>query len=154
MNTTTDINKKMAYHFEQLALLCRQQAQTKMTGDEVVEGPPQRETSDGEKPLWKHRYKVAPGHEGQLAMLIKATYEDGWYLKEDGERAESVEDVARYVGHCLGQDYTNWRQTLRGAVLPKCFVDFFDRLKHWIEKYKQSIKHENDPMKSAGTHRP
>jgi len=144
MKTTTEINEKMAQNLEQLALLCRQLAQATVVGDEVVVQPPQRKTSDEGKRLWKHRYTVAPGHEGHLAMLIKAAFDDGWFLKEDGSHATSVEDVAHYVGHCLGQDYPDWRQTLRGAVLPKCFINFILRLKHWIEKYRQSIKHEDD----------
>ena len=145
MKTTTEINEKMAQHYEQLALLHRQLAHATVTGDEVVVQPPQREPSDKGIRLWYHNYTVAPGHEGQLAMLIKAMFEDGWFLMEDGTLADSVEDVAHYLGHCLGQDYPNWRQTLRGAVLPKCYVDFFSRLEHKIEEYKTTIKHDNDP---------
>jgi hypothetical protein len=144
MKTTTEINEKMAQHYEQLALLHRQLAHATVTGDEVVVLPPQRETSDEGKRLWKHRYTVVSGHEGQFAMLIKAMFDDGWFLKEDGTRATSVEDVAHYVGHCLGQDYPDWRQTLRGAVLPKCFTNFISKLMHWLKIYKATIKHDND----------
>lgn len=144
MKTTTDINEKMAQHYEQLALLHRQLAHSTVTGNEVVVQPPQREPSDKGKRLWKHNYTVASGHEGQLAMLIKAAFEDGWFLKEDGTSAKSVEDVAHYLGHCLGQDFPDWRQTLRGAVLPKCFLDFFDKLKDKIKEYKKTIKTHDD----------
>lgn len=134
----------MAYHFEQLAQLFKQQALSSVKADEVVVEPPQREASDGRKPLWKHRYKLADGYDGKLAMLIKAAFEEGMFLKEDNTRATSVEDVAHYIGDALDNDYHDWRQTLRGAVLPKCYLDFFERLKDKMKEYKKSIKHEND----------
>ena len=66
------------------------------------------------------------------------------FLDEEGNRADCVEDLAHYMGHCFGQDFPNWRPTLRGAFLPKNALDFFDSLKHWGEKYKASIKHDSN----------
>lgn len=145
MKTATEINMKRAELYEQIANNFRQLARLDESATpEVAVKPSQPTASDDRVPLFKHRYTLADNRIGDFAKLIKVVYEEGMFLDEEGNRADCVEDLAHYMGHCFGQDFSNWRPTLRGAFLPKNALDFFDSLKHWGDKYKASIKHDSN----------
>lgn len=143
MKTATEINLKLAEQYEQIAIYHRQLAHLeKPATDEVAAKPPHEESAE-EQPVIQPRYKIAKAYIGKFALLIKAMYDVGMFIKADGSRATNVEDLARYIGHALGEDFPNWQQTLRGATLPTGALDFYDQLCHWSEKYKNKIKKDD-----------
>ena len=141
--TATEIYCKIAELYEQLAQLNRQLSQSvKPATDEVAEKSPQQAPSE-EQTDQQPKYRIKKAHIGKLALLIKAMYEVGMFVDENGDAASNVEDLAHYIGHALGEDFPNWPQTLRGATLPECSLSIFDSLKNEGEKYKKKIK-KND----------
>ena len=105
---------------------------------EVAAKSPQRPTSD-EQVNFQPPYIVAPDRKGEFAFYIRGAYEDGMFRKFDGTPATNVEDLGNYVGRCFGVDYSSWRQTLRGAVLPQCALNFFKRILRWARNYKEQV---------------
>lgn len=107
-------------------------------GSEVTVKSPQPEITERQDHITP-RYRLAPKYKGKFAMLIKATYDEGMFVKPDGTPATDVEDLAHYIGHALGEDYPDWRQTLRGAVMPKSSLQFFKQLFRWAKRYKDKV---------------
>ncbi len=141
--TATEIYCKFAELYEQLAQLNRQLSQSvKPATDEVAEKSPQQAPSE-EQTDQQPKYRIKKAHIGKLALLIKAMYEVGMFVDENGNSASNVEDLAHYIGHALGEDFPNWPQTLRGATLPDSSLSIFDRLRHEGEKYKNKIKKDD-----------
>ena len=139
MEAATNFNLKVVEQLGQLAQVFRQQSlSTVQATDEVAVEPPQRNTSDGQAST-SPPYRVAPNRQGDFVKLTKAAFDDGLFCKADGTPATNVEDLARYIGRVFGIEFTNWRQTLRGAVLPDSSLDFFERLMRWARRYKDKI---------------
>ena len=83
------------------------------------------------------KYVLAPRMKGKLAQIIKAMYDLGMFQYREGGRADSVEDVARCLGRALGEDFTDFFATLRGAYSVNAPLRVFDDMRNAGEEYDQ-----------------
>ena len=81
----------------------------------------------------QNTYHLAPNLKGHMAKLIAAMYYMGMFLKENNTPATNLEDLARSIGAAFGEDFRNWRQTLKAAIEQQNYLDIFDELKQKIK---------------------
>lgn len=83
------------------------------------------------------KYVLTPRMKGKFAQIIKAMYDLGMFQYREGGRADSVEDVARCLGRALGEDFTDFFATLRGAYNVNAPLRVFDDMRNAGEEYDQ-----------------
>ena len=114
--TATEINLKLAEHYEQLAVYHRQLAHLeKPAADEVAAKSPQPKTSDEHS--FVVLFKLSDKMKGKFAIVIWALYRMKMFVKVDGSEAKSVREVANYIGQLFGLHFTEkeWKSTLEGS---------------------------------------
>jgi len=104
----------------------------------VAEKPPMQDAGAEKEPS---RYQIAPNCKGKVAITIWAMYKAGWFVKANGTPATNVEDVARCIGACLGEDFPNWKQTLQ-AVFEK--VQPLDAIWEMEGEVKKRVEQHKD----------
>lgn len=116
MRTATEINLKLAEHYEQIAVYHRQLAHLeKPAADEVAAKSPQPKTSDEHS--FVVLFKLSDKMKGKFAIVIWALYHMKMFVKTDGSEAKSVREIANYIGQLFGLHFTEkeWKSTLEGS---------------------------------------
>ena len=114
--TATEINLKLAEHYEQIAVCYRQLAHLeKPAADEVAAKSPLPKTSDEHS--FVVLYKLSDKMKGKFAIVIWALYRMKMFVKADGSEAKSVREIANYIGQLFGLYFTEkeWKSTLEGS---------------------------------------
>ena len=114
--TATEINLKLAEHYEQIAVCYRQLAHLeKPAADEVAAKSPQSKTSDEHS--FVVLFKLSDKMKGKFAIVIWALYRMKMFVKTDGSEAKSVREIANYIGQLFGLYFTEkeWKSTLEGS---------------------------------------